>query len=236
MDFSLLSYGDAGWGDEMLRGAVMTLCLAVAAFATAIVFALIFVPVKLSRFRVLRAIGSVYTTVFRGVPELLVIYLVFFGGGLFLTSIANGVFGYDGRVSLPLFVTGMICIGISSGAYCTEVIRGAVLAVPKGQFEAADAIGLSQFDKFWHVLLPQIIRIALPGLGNIWQVTLKETSLISVIGLVEIMRQASIASGATREPFTFYSIAALLFLVLTSLSNRGLIWAEAWANRGMARS
>ena len=235
MELTLLSYGDAGWGDEMLRGSVMTLALAVSAFATALLFSLIFVPVKLSRFAAVRFVGAMYTTVFRGIPELLVIYLVFFGGGVLLASIANGLFGYEGYVNLPIFVTGMLCIGISSGAYCTEVIRGAVLAVPKSQFEAADAIGLSQLDKFRFILLPQIVRIALPGLGNIWQITLKETSLISVIGLVEIMRQASIASGATREPFTFYSIAAVLFLVLTSLSNRGFARAEIWANRGMER-
>ena len=132
-----------------------------------------------------------------------------------------------------LSVTGMVCIGISAGAYNTEVIRGAVLAVPTGQIEAAKAIGMSTAQRFRRILLPQVARYALPGLGNVWQLTLKETSLISVIGLVEIMRQSAIASGSTKEPFTFYLVAALLYLGLTSVSNRGFNRAEVWASNGV---
>ena len=127
----------------------------------------------------------------------------------------------------------MVCIGVSAGAYATEVIRGAVLAVPVGQIEAAKAIGMSTSQRFWRILVPLAGRLALPGLGNVWQITLKETSLISVIGLVEIMRQASIASGSTKEPFTFYLVAAALYLGLTSISNRGFLRAETWASRGV---
>ena len=127
----------------------------------------------------------------------------------------------------------MVCIGVSAGAYNTEVIRGAVQAVPRGQIEAAIAIGMRPSTRFWRVLVPQVARHALPGLGNVWQLTLKETSLISVIGLVEIMRQAAVASGSTKEPFTFYLLAGLLYLGLTSISNRGFNRAEAWANKGV---
>ena len=95
---------------------------------------------------------------------------------------------------------------------------------------------MSTAQRFWRVLLPQVARFALPGLGNVWQLTLKETSLISVIGLVEIMRQAAIAAGSTKQPFTFYLVAGLLYLGLTSISNRGFIRAELWANRGVRRS
>jgi len=233
MDFTILSFGDAGWGDEMLRGAAMTFAVAVCSYLVAIVFGVVFATFKLSRYLVLRFIGNFYTVVFRGVPELLIIYLVFFGGEMLLRTIAEGVFGYDGYISLPLFVTGMACIGLSAGAFCTEVIRGAVQAVPKGQTEAADALGLSKWSKGYDVILPQAIRIALPGLANVWQITLKETALISVIGLVEVMRSAKIAAGATHQPFTFYLYAAVLFLLITSVSNKGFKKVETWSNKGV---
>jgi octopine/nopaline transport system permease protein len=236
MDFTLLAWGDAGWSDEMLRGAVMTMAVALCAYALGILIGVAFASLKLSRFLALRIVADAYTTIVRGVPELLIIYLVFFGGGALLRAVAAGVFGYEGYVDPPLFVTGMVCIGVSAGAYNTEVIRGAVLAVPVGQIEAAKAVGMSTAQRFWRVLLPQVARYALPGLGNVWQLTLKETSLISVIGLVEIMRQAAVASGSTKQPFTFYLIAGLLYLGLTSISNRGFNRAERWANRGVRRA
>jgi len=236
MDFSLLVFGDDGWGDEMLRGAVMTMAVAVCSYLLGVVIGILFASLKLSQFVVLRYIADFYTTVIRGIPELLVIYLVFFGGGGLLRSVASGLFGYDGYIDPPLFVTGMLCIGLSAGAYNTEVIRGAVLAVPAGQIEAAKAIGMSKAKRFWRILVPQVSRFALPGLGNVWQLTLKETSLISVIGLVEIMRSAAVASGSTKEPFTFYLVAALLYLGLTSISNRGFMRAELWANKGVRYS
>ena len=235
MDFTLLAWGDTGWLDEMVRGAVMTMAVALCAFGLGIIIGTGFAALKLSRFLVLRVIADVYTTVLRGIPELLVIYLVFFGVTL-LRTIASGVFGYDGYIDPPLFVTGMVCIGVSAGAYSTEVIRGAVLAVPRGEIDAAKAIGMTMMQRFWRVLLPQVARFALPGLGNVWQFTLKDTSLISVIGLVEIMRQAAIASGSTKEPFTFYLVAGILYLALTSLSNKVFDSAEVWANRGVRRA
>jgi len=233
VDLTLLAWGDTGWSDEMLRGALMTLAVALSAYAFSILVGSLFAACKLSSWAALRILADVYTTVVRGIPELLIIYLVFFGGGVLLRTVASGIFGFDGYVDPPLFVTGLVCIGVSAGAYNTEVIRGAVQAVPKGQIEAAKAIGMSTGQRFWRVLLPQTARYALPGLGNVWQLTLKETSLISVIGLVEIMRQAAVAAGSTKEPFTFYLVAAVLYLGLTSLSNQGFRRAEVWANRGV---
>lgn len=235
MDVSLLLFGSEGWGDEMLFGALMTLAVSLCAYALGIVFGALSAALKLSRFWLCRLLADAYTTLVRGVPELLIIYLVFFGGGLFLSKIASALFGWEGFVDPPVFVTGMVCIGFSSGAYSAEVIRGAVLAVPKGELEAAVAIGMTPFTLFRRVLFPQALRFALPGMGNVWQLTLKHTSLISVIGLVEIMRQASVASGSTKEPFTFYLLAGLLFLALTSISNRGFSMAESWANKGVRR-
>jgi octopine/nopaline transport system permease protein len=190
---------------------------------------------KLSAIAPLRWLAEGYTTVARGVPELLIIYLFFFGGSGAVMFLA-GLFGYHGYIELHAFTIGTVAIGIISGAYSTEVIRGAVLAVPVGQIEAAKAIGMPRRLMFRRIMLPQVARFALPGLGNVWQFTLKDTALISVTGLVEIMRQAHVASGSTRQPFTFYVVAGALYLVLTTFSNYGFKRADAWANRGVRRA
>lgn len=235
MDLGVLGWGDAGWGDEFARATLMTIAVASCAFLLGLLFGVGFAACKLSGSRLLRLIGDVYTTVLRGVPELLVIYLVFFGGGTLLRRIANGLFGYDGYIDLPVFAIGTLCIGLSAGAYSTEVIRGAVLAVPKGQLEAAHAIGMNGWLRFWRVLVPQAARHALPGLGNIWQFSLKDTSLISIVGLVEVMRTAHLGAGSLKQPFTFYITAFLIFLVLAIISQRAFVFAEARANRGVRR-
>ena len=214
----------------------MTLLVSLCAYLLGIMLGAVSAALKLSRFLGLRLIADAYTTLVRGIPELLIIYLVFFGGGIFLSKVGSALFGWEGFINPPVFVTGTICIGFSSGAYSAEVIRGGVLAVPRGQIEAAMAIGMGPITRFRRILVPQVVRFALPGMGNVWQLTLKHTSLISVIGLVEIMRQSAVASGSTREPFTFYCVAALLYLGLTAISNRGFEQAEAWANRGVGRA
>jgi octopine/nopaline transport system permease protein len=228
----LLSFGDAGWGDEMLRATLMTLAVSVASVALGLVFGTLGAAAKLSVMPPLRWLAEGYTTIARGVPELLIIYLLFFGGSGAVMFVAR-LFGYDGYIELNAFTIGTLAIGAISGAYSTEVIRGAVLAVPAGQIEAAKAIGMARGLMFRRILFPQVARYALPGLGNVWQFTLKDTALISVTGLVEIMRQAWIAAGSTRQPFTFYVVAAALYLVLTTFSNYGFQRAEDWANRGV---
>jgi octopine/nopaline transport system permease protein len=235
MDFSLLGWGDAGWGDEFFRGMLMTLAVATCAFLLSLVFGTVFATAKLSRFKLLNILGDIYTTVLRGIPELLVIYLVFFGGGILLRHVANGLFGFEGYIDLPVFATGVLCIGFSAGAYSTEVIRGAVLAIPKGEIEAAKAIGMNTPLRFRRILVPQAARFALPALGNVWQFALKDTALISIVGLVEIMRSAALGAASTKEPFTFYITAFLLFLFLASISNQGFRRAENWAGRGVRR-
>ena len=235
MDFSVLGWGNAGWGDEFVRGMMMTLAVATCAFLLSLVFGTIFAAAKLSRLKSLRLIGDIYTTVLRGIPELLVIYLIFFGGGSFIRYIANSLFGFEGYIDLPVFVIGVFCIGVSAGAYSTEVIRGAVLTIPKGEIEAAHAIGMGTALRFRRILVPQAARFALPALGNVWQFALKDTALISIVGLVEIMRTAALGAASTKEPFTFYITAFFLFLFLASISNRGFRMAESWAGRGVRR-
>lgn len=231
----VLTFGDAGWGDEMLRATLMTVAISLSSMALGLVLGSIAAAAKLSELLAARAVAGFYTTVMRGVPELLVIYLLFFGGSGAVMFVA-GMFGYHGYIELNAFTIGMVAVGVISGAYSTEVIRGAVLAVPRGQIEAAKAIGMRRLLVFRRIMMPQVARLALPGLGNVWQLTLKDTSLISVTGLVEIMRQAHVASGSTRQPFTFYLVAALLYLVLTTFSTYGFQRAEAWAGRGVRRA
>jgi len=231
----LLSFGDAGWGDEMLRAALMTLAVSVSSMALGLLFGTLGAAAKLSVMPPLRWLAEGYTTIARGVPELLIIYLLFFGGSGAVMFVA-ALFGYGGYIELNAFTIGTFAIGAISGAYSTEVIRGAVLAVPAGQMEAAKAIGLARWLMFRRIMLPQVARFALPGLGNVWQLTLKDTALISVTGLVELMRQAHIAAGSTHQPFTFYLVAAALYLVLTTFSNYGFQRAEGWANRGVRRA
>ena len=180
-------------------------------------FALIFTPLKLSKNKFLNLIANSYTTVIRGVPELLVIYLFFFGGSAAIMFVAS-IFGYGEYIEINAFLTGAFSIGIISGAYSTEVFRGAIQSIDKGQFEAANVLGLGNFHKFFKIILPQTLRLALPNLSNVWQITLKDTSLVSVTGLVEIMRQSYVAAGSTRDPLFFYSFAAILYLMLTFLS------------------
>jgi octopine/nopaline transport system permease protein len=231
----LLSFGDHGWGDEMLRGALMTLAVSLSSMALGLIFGALGAAAKLSAIPPARWLAEGYTTVVRGIPELLVIYLLFFGGSGAVMLVAR-VFGYGGYLELNAFTIGTFAVGIVSGAYSTEVIRGAVLAVPKGEIEAARAIGMHRWLLFRRIMLPQVARFALPGLGNVWQLTLKDTALISVTGLVEIMRQSHIAAGSTRQPFTFYLVAACLYLLLTTFSNYGFQRAEAWASRGVRRA
>jgi octopine/nopaline transport system permease protein len=232
---ALLAWGDGGWGDEMVFGAFVTLQVATLAFALGIVIGTGGAAVKLSKVRGVPLLGDLYTTLIRGVPDLITIYIIFFGGGQVAMGVAQ-LFGYTGYIEFDALTTGVLALGIISGAYSTEVIRGAVLAVPKGQIEAAKAAGMSTSLRFRRILVPQAARYALPGLGNVWQLTLKDTSLISVVGLVEIMRQAFVASGSTKEPFTFFVTAAVLYLALTSLSNKVFDKAEIWANRGVRRA
>ena len=213
----LLVFGDTGWGDELFYATLMTLAVSITAMIIGFFFALIFTPLKLSKYKTLNLIGNSYTTVIRGVPELLVIYLFFFGGSGAIMFVAS-MFGYNEYIEINAFITGSFAIGIISGAYSTEVFRGAIQSIDKGQFEASKVLGIKKHIQFFKVIMPQMLRLAIPNLSNVWQITLKDTSLISVTGLVEIMRQSYIAAGSTRDPLFFYSFAAVLYLLLTYFS------------------
>ena len=227
----LLAFGDTGWGDELFHATLMTIAVSITAMIIGFSFAAIFTPLKLSKNKLLNFLANSYTTIIRGVPELLVIYLFFFGGTGAVMYVAS-IFGYNEYIEINEFVTGAFAIGIISGAYSTEVFRGAVQSIDKGQFEAANVLGLSKFGKFFKIILPQTLRLAIPNLSNVWQITLKDTSLISVTGLVEIMRQSYIAAGSTRDPLFFYSFAAVLYLLLTFVSMKLINKLEVKYSRG----
>ena len=227
----LLAFGKTGWGDELFIATLMTIAVSITAMLIGFLFALIFTPLKLSKNKILNFIGNSYTTVIRGVPELLVIYLFFFGGSGAVMFVAS-MFGYNDYIEINAFITGSFAIGIISGAYSTEVFRGAIQSIDKGQFEASQVLGLKRFAYFFRVIMPQMLRLAIPNLSNVWQITLKDTSLISVTGLVEIMRQSYIAAGSTRDPLFFYSFAAILYLLLTFLSMKLINRLETKYSKG----
>ena len=227
----LLYFGDKGWGDELFFATLMTIAVSITAMIIGFIFSALFTPLKLSNNKFLNSIGNAYTTVIRGVPELLVIYLFFFGGSGAIMFVAS-IFGYNDYIEINAFLTGSFSIGIISGAYSTEVFRGALQSIDKGQFEAAKVLGFNKYIYFFKIILPQMLRLAIPNLSNVWQITLKDTSLISVTGLVEIMRQSYIAAGSTRDPLFFYSFAAVLYLMLTFLSMQLLNRLETKYSKG----
>lgn len=233
--FELLGFGPRGWGPLLLYATGMTLAVTVTAFLAGAVFGAIVARGKLSGSAVARVACDAYTTVLRGVPDLLVIYLLYFGGSQVLSTIYQ-MLGGQGFVGINAFLTGALAVGFVSGAYQAEVFRGAFLAIPKGELEAARAFGISGFTLFRRIVAPQVLRFAIPGLGNVWQLALKESALISVTGLTELLRQSQVASGSTRQPFVFYTAAAALYLLLTTLSTWTFNKAEKTAMRGVRRA
>ncbi len=229
--FDKLVFGDAGWGDEFLIATLMTLLVSIMSMGLGLFIAIITVWAKLIQNKITRLLANFYTTVIRGVPELLVIYLIFFGGNAVVMKIAK-IFGYHGYIELNAFTIATIAIAIISATYSSEVLRAAYLSVSKGQLEAARALGMNKFSIFIKVISPQVIRYALPGIGNVWQITLKDTSLISVTGLVEIMRQSRISSNVEHSPLTFLITAAVLYLCLTTFSGRFFKYLEINYSKG----
>jgi len=206
-----------GYGSSILDGAWLSINLALSAMALAITLGLIGAAFRLSPVKWLANLGEAYTTVIRGIPDLVLILLIFYGGQDLVNRIAQGV-GYDQYIDINPFVAGVCTMGFIFGAYLSETFRGAFMAIHAGQGEAGRAYGLSGWQVFWRILVPQMIRFAIPGFTNNWLVLTKSTALISVIGLQDMMFKAKNAADATHEPFTFYLAVAALYLVITSVS------------------
>ncbi len=206
-----------GYGAQILNGTWETIKLALLSLLVAFVLGLIGASAKLFGNGLLRGIAQVYTTLIRGVPDLVLMLLIFF-------SIQMGLNELTDMLGLPVieiepFYAGVLTIGFIYGAYFAETFRGAFISVPRGQLEAAKAYGMRNGQVFRRVLFPQMMRFALPGIGNNWQVLLKATALVSIIGLTDLVQVTQGAGRATASMFLFISVAGFIYLVLTSVSN-----------------
>lgn len=221
----------------LLQGAWLTVQVALLSLLLAITLGLLGALAKISQSRILRTMATLYTTIIRGIPDLILMLIIFFGGQMLINnlsySINEGLNEYFSGVDsahewvsyLPDYIdispyfAGIITIGFIFGAYMAETFRGAILSVEKGQIEAAKAYGMSRSKIFFRVTFPQMMRHALPSIGNNWLVLLKTTALVSIIGLQDMVKIAGDASGSTQQPFTFYMAVAVIFLIFTAISN-----------------
>ncbi|MCG7599268.1 ABC transporter permease [Halomonas sp. McH1-25] len=233
-----------GYGPRLLEGALVTIELAVLSLLLAVVLGLLTASAKMSRSWILHRIGTLYTTVIRGVPDLVLMLLLFFGGQMGINAVTDWLyyqFDIDIFININEFVAGVITIALIFGAYMGETFRGAFLAVDSGQIEAGRAYGMSEGLMFRRIRFPQMMRHALPGLSNNWMVLLKTTALVSIIGLTDMVRVAAEASKATHEPFTFLIPVAVIYLAIASVSewlfarlqkryNVGFGEADEWNN------
>ncbi len=230
----LLAFGDTGWGDEIARGLLVTVSLAVATLPLGLLIGFLLALAKQSSEPTLRVSADIYTTIFRGLPELLTIFMVYFGLQIAIRQVSIAL-GFEGGIEINAFVAGLIALALVFSSYASEVFLSAFRAIPNGQYEGANALGLTGGQTMRLVIVPQLVRIALPGLGNLWMILLKDTALISVIGLSDIMRQTGIAARVTKEAFLFFGLACLLFLALAMLSSVVFSRIETAARRSGQR-
>lgn len=231
----LIGFGEDGWGPRFVSGVILTVEISVAGYAVGIVLGLLGVWAKLSRNVFARGVGLFYTTFVRAVPELLLIILLYYTGTSALQNLLTTV-GLVESFSVDPFVAAVVTLGFVQGAYLTEVFRGAILAVPRGISEAGRALALRPVQRFRLLTLPLALRHALPGMSNLWLAILKDSSLISVVGFSELLFTGKTAAAATKDYFFFFLFTAVLFLVLTAVSNVVLGVISRSVNRGHARA
>ncbi|HEX7388214.1 MAG TPA: ABC transporter permease subunit [Castellaniella sp.] len=236
MTSSLYDILSAGWGGMLLRGAGMTIFISLCGIALGMTIGIVGATLKTRGSFVTRGLVSLYTLIIRSIPELLIIYLLFFGTVQAASDLADWL-DWDALVSsvFPVLI-GILAIGLISGSYSVEVFRGAFKAIDPGQIEAARAIGMSRRQCLWRITLPQLFWYALPGANNVWQAALKDTALISLVGLVELMRAAVLGAAATRASFTLYLLAGALYFLIGAGSQGLFALAERHFGRGMKGS
>ena len=221
-----------GYGATILDGVWLTLQLSLLSMAVAIALGLFGASCRLSPLKWLALLGEVYATVIRGIPDLVLILLIFYGGQDMVNRIAP-LLGYEDYIDINPFVAGVGTLGFIYGAYLSETFRGAFMSIPKGQGEAGMAYGMSPLRVFWRILVPQMIRLAIPGFTNNWLVLIKATALISLVGLQDMMARAKSAGDATHEPFTYILAAAAIYLAITSVSLLVLRYLERRYSAGV---
>ncbi len=231
--WTLLSFGPTGWGDEILSGIGVTLALALATLPVGLVIGFFVALAKQAEEPSIRLAGNIYTTIFRGLPELLTLFIVFYGAQIGIQQVLQLV-GVERVIEVNAFVAGMVALGVVFSSYASEVFLSAFRAIPKGQYEGGYAVGLTYGKTMRLVVLPQLIRLALPGLANLWLILLKDTALVSAIGLSDILRQAGVAARVTKKAFLFFGAACLVYLVLAILSSIVIAWISDWAHRSQA--
>ena len=232
---TLLTLGPGGWGDEILWGLAVTLALAIATFPVAIVLSFAVHWARSSPMMPLRVLGQTYATLFKSLPEILTLLILYYQAQAALRWL-GGSFLPETDISISPFLAGLVALSLVISAYGSEVVRAAMNAVGRGQFEAAAALGLSPARAFQKVIMPQLWRHALPGFGNLWVILLKDTSLVSVIALSDLTHVAVLAINTTREPFTFYLAIGILYVLLVMLSARAQKSLECRASRGFSSS
>jgi His/Glu/Gln/Arg/opine family amino acid ABC transporter permease subunit len=209
----------------LLQGTAVTIQLALGSLVLSVLLGLVGAYAKLSASRIAVGVASAYTTLIRGVPDLVLMMLLFYGGQQLLNDFgsATGLWDY---VEVNQFSAGVFSIGFVFGAYMTETFRGAILSIPIGQIEAGTACGMTQWTIFHRIIWPQMVRYALPSFTNNWLVLVKATALVSVIGLHDLVWNASSAGRSVREPFTFMFAVLLIYLAITAVSDVGLRWMD----------
>ncbi len=218
----------------ILEGMLLTVELAVLSLIFALTLGFLGAIAKLSNNRIAQIVATLYTTLIRGVPDIVLMFIIFFGGQL-LVNIIGDELGLD-YIEISEFTAGVVTIGFIFGAYMAETFRGAILAVPRGEIEAGFAYGMTPLQVFSRITFPACVRHAIPGFGNNWLVLAKTTALVSVIGLEDMVFRATQAGGSLRKPFTFYLVVALLYLVITAVSDGGLRWLDRRYSAGVRRA
>ena len=232
---TLLSWGPEGWLDDIARGVFITVTLALCTLPVGLLIGFFVALGKQAQEPSIRLAANIYTTIFRGLPELLTLFLVYFGIQIGFQQ-ALLLLGVESKIEINSFVSGMIALGVVFSSYASEVFLSAFRAIPKGQYEGGDALGLHYGQTMRHVVLPQLIRLALPGLSNLWLILLKDTALVSVVGLADILRQTGVAARVTKEAFLFFALACLIYLVLAIISSFFIQKIEAFTKKsGVAR-
>ena len=227
---NLLALSPPGWGGNLLRGLVHSLQIAFGAFGFGLAIGLCGALGKLYGGPVTRDLLAVYTTVVRAVPELVLILILYYVGTDLLNR-ASAALGY-GRIEIGGVTAGIWVLGVVQGAYATEILRGAIKAVPAGQIEAARAFGMPPLLMLRRVTIPAMMAFAIPGLANLWLIATKDTALLAVVGFNELTQETRQAAGATRAYFTFFFAAGMLYLIVTLASTRVVARVEKWARKG----
>lgn len=223
----------SGYGPLLLSGTWMTIQLALLSLLLSVIIGLIGASSKLSNIKALRYIATAYTTLIRSVPDLVIMLLLFYSLQLGLNQITEAL--QMDQIDINPFVAGVITLAFIYGAYFTETFRGAFQSVPTGQIEAAKAYGMTPWQVFRRILFPQMMRFALPGIGNNWQVLIKATALVSIIGLTDIVKITQDAGRSTMQLFFFSIVAAAIYLAITTVSNLILMWLERRYSAGVRK-